>query len=318
MKKGIVLGLGILLGLGFYFYPRQPLAKVAVVPKQSIPSSRKLFLGARKNPVIQKATDPSQSDGCENLTFQLAEVDLSIPVKDWVDAFDETAFNGCALPEFAEQVKQLREHCFKKLNQGSCVQDAIFLRAGLRTRGLTDGEDRELLADLILREFKGQPGPDFARLKKFSNKLLELDPNQPAIQKLWATATVVDKLIAGKDPTEIAKAITDRLDAKIWNEPEMQGIRLAVATGLKPEGVEEYARGYLSKQNDPLMHEMLGWALWKQDRQGEAIEQLRAAIALSPKDPWLQNQLKVLSSKDANPESYQTRISLGINLGDLY
>lgn len=319
MKIKILLGSALLLGLGFYFYPRGQKPRVAQVPKKSAPSSRKLFLGSRKTTPPQTVFIKSDSlEGCEELTLQLAEVDLTVPVRDWVEAFEKKALVGCDLPEFADEVRLLREHCFEKLTDESCTQQAIFLRAGLRTRGLTDAEDREMLADLILREFKGKSGPDFARLKKFSNKLLELDPSQPAIQKLWVTSAVVDKLMSGKSPTEAAKDISDRLDEKIWLEPEMQGIRLAVATGMKPQGVEDYARGYLSKKEDPLMHEMLGWALWKQNRQAEAIEQLEQAIALSPKDPWLQNQLKVLKEKGSNPDSYQTRISLGINLGDLY
>jgi Flp pilus assembly protein TadD len=98
----------------------------------------------------------------------------------------------------------------------------------------------------------------------------------------------------------------------------MQGLKMAVSTGLLPDNVVEYARGYLTKKSDPRMHEVLGWALWRQNRYSEAIHELQRAINLSPDDSWLKDQMGRVLSGDANTETYQARISLGINLQDLY
>jgi len=294
--------------------------KVAVEAPQikASSSSRKLFLGARKKLKNSLGkTTAAKVDKCEEVTSQLEDVDFNAPVSEWVKRLNAETFGQCPLPEFAEKFKAIRAHCFEKFNESDCTQDAIFLRALLRTHGIEEASDRELLADLILKEFADSK-PDFKKLKMHAEKMLELDPDQASIQKLWASAKVVDRLSSGKSAMDVADEVADRVNAELWNDPEMQGVKLAMATGLEPQNVEVYARGFLSQKSDPRMHEVLGWALWRQNKRPEAISQLERAISLNPKDQWLKDQLQIINSGAATSESYQARISLGINLQDLY
>lgn len=321
MVKNIVFLIPIVLvaAAAFFLWPEK--TEVQKPPQIiKISSSRKLFLGARsksKHPQSSPVALSGNPDGCEAATSQLEDVDFNAPVGEWVERLDATAFGHCQLPEFSEKFAAIRTHCFEKFSEFDCTQDAIFLRALLRTRGVQEGSDRELLADLILREFANS-NPDFKKLKTHAEKMLELDPDEASMQKLWASAKVVDRLSSGKSAMEVAEEISERVNEKLWDDPEMQGVKLAMATGLEPQNVEVYARGFLSQKSDPRMHEVLGWALWKQSKRPEAIAQLEKAIALNPKDQWLKDQLKAVNSGTATEESYQARISLGINLQDLY
>ena len=98
----------------------------------------------------------------------------------------------------------------------------------------------------------------------------------------------------------------------------MQGLKLAVETGLEPGNVEQFAREVLNQNESSKMQEILGWSLWRQSRYEEAEAALKRAIELNPNDPWLKEQLEKIHSENAGDESYQARISLGFNLEDLY
>lgn len=320
MKKVFLLGLLIIsLAAGYFFLYQAPKpVSDPIVQKKSQTSSRKLFLGARKkSPKKIQGTASDISDGCEELTNNLETIDFNAPVTEWVLNFDQAAFSKCQLPVFKERLALIQKYCFHEFLESECSTHAVFLRAQLRTRGVEDGEDQELLADLILNEFAGNK-PDFKKLTKISEKLMVLDPDQKAYQKLWASSKVVNKLMDGKSAMDAALDVNERVSPDLWNDPAMNGIKMAMATGLEPGNVEGYARGYLSQKSDAVMHEVLGWALWKQNRKDEAISELERAIAMKPKDPWLKEQLKKVKAKGANANSYEARITLGVDLNDLY
>lgn len=322
MKKLALLGLVILGGVGGYLFWSQssPIesASQTKITKKSPSSSRKVFLGARKNKVTRNPKLSDQKlDGCEELTSHLESLDFNVPVTEWVEGFDLKAFSKCQLPDFKQRLGQLQKDCFDEYQETQCATHAIFLRASLRTRGLNDGEDLEILADLVIREFADNK-PDFKKLRKLSDKLLLIDPDQKSYQKLWASSEVVAKLYEGKSAMEVAELVNSRVSPELWNDPTLSGVKLAMATGLEPLNVESFARGYLAEKSDSSMHEVLGWSLWKQNRRDEAIAELNKAIAMSPKDQWLKDQLKKIRSRNADSESYQARIQLGVNLGDLY
>lgn len=321
MKKVSLAGILVLtFVVSYVFLFKQDDAGVASQSDSlEVSRSRKLFLGARKN-ISSTTTEKSPTiaaDGCEVVTLQLEDVDFNIPVKDWVETLELSTFDKCQLPEFKTRIASIKTNCFDKLDEQACAQQAIFFRSLLRTKGVTEAEDQDLLADLIISEF-ANASPDFHKLEKYSEKLMNLDPNQAAYQKLWASSKVIASLTDKKSPTSLAEELSQRIDEKVWNDSEMQGLKMAVATGLIPDSVEEYARGYLSTKNDTRMHEVLGWALWRQNRYAEAVQELQRAIALNPADKWLKDQLTKVTSKDADLETYQARISLGINLQDLY
>ena len=319
MKKVFLLGLLIVsLFAGYFFLFNQKAPVSNIEPKKSKLSSRKLFLGARKNKITTKIlTTTSTLDGCEGLTNNLEDLDFNIPIKEWILNLDLKLFAKCQKPELQKRLADLQTNCFEKLEETKCFSDALFLRAILRTRMVEDGEDRELLADLILKEFADM-NPDFEKLKKLSEKMMVLEPDQIAYQKLWASSQVISKLSKNKSAMDVADLVNERVNPELWNDPSMDGIKLAMATGLEPNSVEAYARGFLSQKGNAVMHEVLGWALWKQERHAEAIEQLQKAIAMNPQDPWLKDQLKKVNSKNANSDSYQARITLGIDVRDLY
>ncbi len=290
--------------------------EVVVQPKSS---TRKLFLGTRKklalSPVVKY--EKVVTNECEAATLQLEEIDFNLPTEEWVERLNVHDFDNCKLPEFKERIASIKANCFEKIEEQTCNQQAIFFRSLLRTRGITEAEDQYLLADLVISEFANN-SPDFHKLQTYSEKLMNLDPNQTAYQKLWASSKVVASMGDLKSPSDLAEELAGRVDESVWNDSEMQGLKMAVATDLNPNNVEDYARGYLTKKPDPRMHEALGWALWQQNRQVEAVRELRKAILLNPTDKWLQAQLTKVTSKGANLDTYQARISLGINLQDLY
>jgi tetratricopeptide (TPR) repeat protein len=290
--------------------------EVFIAPRTS---SRKLFLGPRKKSLTSLTVGQplKNPDSCEVVNLQLGNIDFNIPVIDWVERLTLSDLEKCARSEFKDRVVSIKINCFEKLDEQICTQQAVFLRAILRVRGVTDAEDQDLLADLVISEFAGNT-PDFHKLEKYSEKLMSIDPNQASYQKLWVSSKVISRMEDSKSPTDLADELAERVDGEVWNDPEMQGLKMAVSTGLLPDNVEEYARGYLTKKSDPRMHEVLGWALWRQNRYAEAVHELQKAIDLSPNDKWLKNQMDKVSSGDANTETYQARISLGINLQDLY
>ena len=320
MKKVLLPGLLIVTLIAAYFYWSQKSALVSAptITKKSQTSSRNLFLGARSQNLSKIKTTTSDShDGCEDLTTNLERMDFNAPVDEWVLNFDKEALKKCQLPLLADRLDLIQMHCFEDFDEGLCATDAIFLRAQLRTRGVEDAEDRELLADLILNEFAHNE-PNFNKLNKLAEKMMVLDPDQKAYQKLWASSKVISKLFNGKSPMDVAEEINARVNPELWNDPALNGIKMAMMTGLEPANVEGYARGYLTQKPDAVMHEVLGWSLWKQNRRAEAIDQLQQAIKMSPKDTWLKEQLKKVRSKGANAETYQTRIMLGLDVRDLY
>lgn len=320
MRKVLLLGLLIASCVAGYFYFFQDSVPVSTpaITKKSHSSSRKLFLGARtkKLPKSNSAASDIQ-DGCEDLTRNLESMDFNAPVDEWVLNFDKVALKNCQLPLLTERLEMIQKHCFEELDEGLCAMDAVFLRAQLRTRNVEDAEDQELIADLIINEFAHNK-PDFDKLNKLSEKMMVLDPDQKAYQKLWASSKVISKLFKGKSPMDVAEEINGRVNPELWNDPALNGIKMAMMTGLEPSNVEDYARGYLTQKPDAVMHEVLGWSLWKQNRRAEAIDQLQQAIKMNPKDTWLKDQLKKVRGKGANAESYQTRIMLGLDMRDLY
>ena len=318
MKKVSLAGMLVLTFVVYYFVLSKQDEAVFISKPKAISNSRKLFLGTRKK--ISQASNKKitiLADGCEVVTLQLEDIDFNVPVKEWMETLNLNTFEKCQRPEFKDRIASIKNNCFNKLDEQSCTQQAIFFRSLLRTRGVTDAEDQDLLADMVISEFADNT-PDFHKLKNYSEKLMNLDPNQAVYQKLWASSKVISNLMDKKSASALSDELAERIDENVWNGSDMQGLKMAVATGLKPDSVEEYARGYLSKNDDTRMHEVLGWSLWRQNRFAEAVQELERAIALNPTDKWLKEQLGKVTSKDANLETYQARISLGIDLQDLY
>lgn len=314
MKKLSFLGFLIVIGVAL-FYLSQDSKKEAVpsLMKAATPS-KNLFLGKRAALVTQAS---EQIDGCSELRNQLDSIDFTLPAKEWRAVLSLELLKTCSDPEIFERTKLIQETCFDKKDDDLCSTNAVFLRAYLRTKGLKNSDDKEQLADLVLREFaKGMP--DFKNLKNLAEKLMNMDPKQLAYQKLWAMSKLIASVDSKKSPLDLADDIYGRVDPEMWEDPQMKGLDLALKTGFDPQEIESMTREALAQKDDSWTREALGWSLWKQGRKSEALDNLRRAIQLNPKDPWLQEQYKRVKSKGAGPDDYHGRISLGVSVEDLF
>lgn len=271
-------------------------------------SNKKLFLGKRSKKTVQKTV----SDPCEDLKSRLEEIDLNEAPRD----LNKDLFVGCNDKSLEERKKLVLESCFPKIKE-ECTSHLMFLRSIIRTQGITDSEDKEILADLILLEFS-KVTPDFKKLEKLVKKLLRDDPKNPAYQRIWA----MSKMIGSGDPRNqregLREDIFSQIDPEVLNAPDMDGLRIFLETGLDPAKVEELSRSTLSA--DPHRQgsrEILGWALWQQGRREEALSELGIAVARNPQDEWLRKMYQNLQRPGAKKEDYMGRLSLGVKLEDI-
>lgn len=320
MKKLSLLGMmTLIMGGTLYFL-------LPVVDKQSdeahvlrpqVSKAQELFLGSRtqSNSLLSKSL--ALSSLCDELTTKLNNIDFNLPVEEWVEQLDAESIAECSDPAFSNRLKALTASCLDELNDQECSFNAVLLRSILRTKGIEDSEDRTQLADLVLREFANGT-PNFKKLMKFSEKLMDLDPGQLSFHKLWAMSKVIDAMDRKVSPTKFADEIEKRIHPDVWRDEQMMGLDLALKTGFEPANVENVVREMLGERNDSRLHEILGWSLWKQNRRAEALQQLKAAIKTNPKDVWLKEQYQKVSSGKAGLNDYQARFSLGFNFNDLF
>jgi tetratricopeptide (TPR) repeat protein len=317
MKKvSLLLGILLFTTSVYLFVSDKGQNKLLSQSPISASGSRKLFFGARS----KTTTIPNESavtNGCSTLTAQLEEIDFNESPEGWRESLEFSALDECEDEVAQNRIADVRAFCFDSFEQEECARHTVFLRAILRTQSIQDSEDRDILADLILKEFAGET-PDFKQLVKHSEKLLTIEPNQPSFQKLFAASTIISALDGNEDLAAVKMSVEQKVDSHLWQDPEMLGLKLAVETGLEPGNVEHFAREILNQNDSSKMQEILGWSLWRQNRYEEAEEALKRAIELNPNDPWLKDQLKKINDKNAGEDSYQARISLGFNLEDLY
>lgn len=301
----LVLSIATVKG-GFLLLKDKSLTSEVQVPQVS--SNKRLFLGKRKKIKLQEVSKNS----CETLKTYLEEMDFN----EKPSRLDQSLFTNCLDPEFSEIQKQITENCFPKV-KNECQSHLMFMRSSMRTQGIADSDDKETIADLILKEFsKGTP--DFKKLEKLVKKLLRDDPKNPAYQRIWA----MSKFIGSGDPRNQREGLRDEIfsniDPEILNAPDMDGLRVFLETGLDPMKVEEFTRQNLSR--DPHRQgsrEALGWALWQQGRRAEALSELSIAVARNPHDQWLRDMYQDLQRPDAKKEDYKGRLSLGVKLEDI-
>lgn len=317
MKKvSLLLGILLFTTSVYLFVSGKDGSKLLPQSPISTSGSRKIFLGARTKSIVT-TTDTKSTNGCDTLTSQLEEIDFNQSSEDWRESLEFSALDDCEDEAAQARIADVRAFCFDNFEQDECARHTVFLRAILRTQNIQDSDDRDTLADLILKEFADET-PDFKQLVNHSEKLLALEPNQPAFQKLYAASSIISALDGKADLSSLRSSLDQKVDEELWQDPEMQGLKLAVETGLEPGNVEQFAREVLNQNESSKMQEILGWSLWRQNRYEEAEAALKRAIELNPNDPWLKDQLDKIHSKDAGDESYQARISLGFNLEDLY
>lgn len=309
--KHILLTIFVLLScVGTYLYLRdQKKEEKAVVKNEAI--AKRLFLGKRNQfNTDTKETSSKESDSCNKLKVALNDLDFTQK-----DIRLESLDLSCDLPEIVERIKRVKEICGQVSND--CLNSLVFLRAVLRTQNLKEAMTQEEIADSILKEFSKKV-PDFKILQKLAEKLLDINPSDKKFQELWAMAKLLSNDLQ-KLPVNLAEEIYGKVDPSLWEGSQMKGLQVILESGMNAKKMESFLLNDLKKNpNDSFSYELLGFALWKQNRRQEALESLDKAIALNPKDEWLRKMRKDLNSEKADVHSYQGRLSLGVNIDDLF
>lgn len=316
MKK--YLWLLLLLPMIYFLWGRRQEEPVVSVSKpaniQTKTKSNKIFLSKRETPMEVKI----KSDWCSHVSSRLDNIDFNLELKDWLSSLKKEEFQGCDDPELKDRVSLILSNCFsEKLNKDECFTNLIMFRSIMRARNIKDPSTRAELADLIMAEFSKKT-PDFKKLKDFSSELLNSDPNDKPVQKVWAMSAVING-----DPKNLSPDLIDEIyktidPEEMQTDPELRSLDVIMKTKLKPDSVEDYTRDLLKNNpKDAASREMLGWSLWQQGRRDEAIAQVDAILAIK-KDPYLEILRKKLSDPTATKDSYPGRMSLGIRLEDLW
>ena len=319
MKKYFFL---LLLPVAIYFYWSSRLEKISrnsesySIPTKTTPV-KQLIQGKR----TRIHTDSSAvSDVCEQVGVQLDDIDFNLPFKDWLEALSLPKLGECENAEYQQRIALIQEKCLikKSVSKDECMTNLVMLRSLIRAKKIKDPTSRDELADMIMAEFS-KKDPDFKKLKNFSRELLNKDPGDKPVQKVWAMSAVISGDPKNIDPA-LAEEIYETLDPEQMNtDPELRGLDVILKTGLKPASVEVYSRDILAQNpKDLSSREMLGWSLWQQGRREEAIAQVDAILALNPKDQWLKEMRRRLTDPKASKDSYAGRLNLGIRLEDLW
>lgn len=309
--KRIILVISMILFsiLAYQYFKSSPDTAQISNPPLEKPSSKKLFLGKRKQSPLILVTGPKITDRCLELTQELEKIDFNLDVKDWVNEIDFSLLDQCPNGDLKNKFTEIKESCLGKVKE-VCPMHLVMLRSFLRTQGINDAEDRDMLVDLILSEFY-KPEPDFRKMNSFAEKMMGLEPEHEMFQKIWASSKLIGGLQDKFSFNHYAEDILSTVDESIWTDPQMEVIHMALETNLEPLAVENFAR---QTKND----EVLGWSLWKQGRNTEALAALDRAIAKNPKDEYLKDQRKRLMKNPKDPMAYQGRFSLGFNTQDIF
>lgn len=310
MKKIIVLILAVTSLAAFYFYSKENSPKVSVPRPSLVSANKKLFLGKRQKVLT------TQVDNCFDITTNLSNLDLNLPVDEFMASIDFEALKRCDRKEWQERIKSISE-CSKK-NKQECQMHVFFLRSILRTEGIKEGFDQETLADLITREFSTK-NPNFKNILKHASALLDRDPSNHNFQKLWAMSKLMSQDKLDKLPEGFAETVYKRLDPEIRDSQSLRSMRFLMDTRLDPVLGQSYAENLVNTYpKDSDTYELLGWTLWKQGKRDEAIAQLETAMRLNPDDMWLPKMYKDIKDPNAKMDAYQARMHLSFRLEDLF
>lgn len=268
---------------------------------------------------IAQAQTASPKVECTDLIRVLSDLDFSETVADWTVFLREEDLRGCQSKTYQADVDTVLRNCYgTKPSTADCQKSLLYLRSALRTQGMETADDQETIADLLIKNSYSKDF-DMQKVSELSGKLLELDPSNQQVQKLWA----MSKFLAQKDfmnlPEEFLEDILARIDPEVAESGEFRTYKIMMETGLDPVRTEEEARYFVEDYPEQAeSHEILGWALWHQGRREEALQEVRVALQLAPHDLALQKMYQALLDPRATRETYAGRLNLGIQLEDLY
>ncbi|HXH30019.1 MAG TPA: tetratricopeptide repeat protein [Bacteriovoracaceae bacterium] len=319
MKKLLSIGAVIAIGSIVYFtYPPKKITAQKQEERRTQSSSRKIFLGPRKNVAKKSKVPDLKIDGCDNLKNNLERIDFNLDTTDWLAQLDADHLANCKNEKFSARIASIKSKCLTGTPTEDCGIELVFLRSLIRTDGIVDGEDKETLADLILGQFTDKE-PDFGKLEHYTSKLLDLDPSGRAVQKLWAMSKLLSNEELSQLPPNLKEEIQSRVDPDLLDDEQMLGLGLILENGVNPEKIEGALRQRLENlKPSSQLHEALGWSLWMQNRREEARAELSKALQLNPNDPFLKEMAQKITSPTADVNSYQGRLSLGVEVEELF
>ena len=168
-KVSLILGILLFTSSVYFFVSGKGQSKLLSQSPITASGSRKLFLGARSKTNPQSG-DSAATIGCASLTSQLEEIDFNDSPEGWRETLEFSALDECEDAVAQDRIADVRAFCFDNFEQEECARHTVFLRAILRTQNIQDSDDRDILADLILKEFAGET-PNFETLVNHSEKL---------------------------------------------------------------------------------------------------------------------------------------------------
>ena len=205
---------------------------------------------------------------------------------------------------------------------------AAVTRLALQDKPLKEITDMAQLADLVFSEFAGifnksDQTPDFARMRDISDRMMELNPNLFAAQKVSAISNLMEGFMAEKGSDNSAswdraeKVIAKALESHPDDET-IQDAKIAADTkGFDPALTQELSQKMTNEdpENDRGWY-LMSYAEWKQGDHGNSIINLKHAIALAPDNDDYQNILHEISKPHANADSFKGAFKVGISNGD--
>jgi tetratricopeptide (TPR) repeat protein len=320
MRSFFYLLAPVLILAGVYIFKQnQAKPQFRTTPTVKINRNREIFLGKRK-PIAAKTTVAAAPQVvCTELTRALSDLDFSGSVNDFSGLIREEDLRGCQAKEYAADISAVLKNCYgTNPSPPDCQKNLLYLRSALRTQNLESADDQETIADLLIKNFYAKE-MNMQKVSELSEKLLDIDPGNQPVQKLWA----MSKFLAQKDMTNLPEGFQEEILAKVDPEVaesgEFRTYQIIMETGLDPVRAEEEARYFVEDYPEQAeSHEILGWSLWHQGRREEALQEVRQAVQLAPQDQALQTMYQALLDPRATRETYTGRINMGIQLEDLY
>src|SRR5690606_28890288 len=126
----------------------------------------------------------------------------------------------CPNESLKSKFTEIKESCLGEVKE-ICAAHLVMLRSSLRTQGIHDAEDRDMLVDLILSEFS-KTEPDFKKMNSFAEKMMGLEPEHEMFQKIWASSKLIGGLQDKFSFNHYAENILSTVDESIWTDPQME------------------------------------------------------------------------------------------------
>ena len=275
---------------------------------------------------LQKIDFLSAGSQADQLTYQLLPIQPQGCKGEFLRGF------ATVQKEFLKKCKPADQNLSEKISE-ECGSAIFLLRAAvtrlaLKDKSISEITDMSQLTDLVFSElsgaFNGSQAPDFLKMKAVSERMLALDPDLYAAQKINVMANLMEGFMSPKGSPESAAAWVNTeasLKKALATNPTdetLQDAQIAMQTkGLDPVLTKELSQTMTEQNpNDDRAWYLLAFAEWKQGNHPGSIANLNHAISLAPQNQDYQNTLEAVSKPGANAEAFQGTLRIGISNED--